>query len=320
MNETTARRAFITGLQGMDGKILAQILVARGYEVSGMVRSDPGTNRLPGVDYMIGDLSDGNSIGDVLRQSNPDEIYNLGAQSAIAPSWESPYYTLEVNGTAIVHLLDYIRKDSPRTKLFNAASSEMFGFPSESPQVEQTKMHPRNPYGAAKVYAHNMIRLYREKYGIFACSGILYNHECESRDIKMVSRKISNGIAEISLGMRDELELGNLDAVRDWGYAPDYCDAMQVILQHEAADDYIVSSGVARTVRDFLDSAFQTVGIGSWDSYVRINPDFVRPVEQNALVGDNSKLRSIGWTPKVSFDDMVRKMVQADIDRLNQKA
>lgn len=315
MHEQPTGKAFVTGLNGMDGRILAKMLVEKGYEVSGVVRREP-TQRIPGVKYLIGDLADPASIQAALRLAKPNEIYNLGAQSAIVPSWQDPYNTLAVNGTAIVHMLDFIRDESPQTKLFNAASSEMFGFPTVSPQDEATPMQPRNPYGAAKLFAHHMIRLYREKYDIFACSGILYNHECESRDIKMVTRKITNGVAEISLGKRDGLELGNLDAVRDWGYAPDYCDAMHFILQHDVADDYVMASGVPRTVRDFLDAAFQCVGIDDWDSYISINPDFVRPVEQNALVGNVDKLQAIGWSPMTSFTEMVNKMVRADLQRL----
>lgn len=315
---TMTKKALITGINGMDGRLLAKVLLDKGYTVVGMSRNGkPSNDSIDNVIYLYGDLFDSSSIIDILTLVEPDEIYNLGAQSAIKPSWGNPKYTLQVNGVIIVDILEWIKEKSPKTKLFNAASSEMFGYTNESPQTEDTKLYPRNPYGSAKIYAHNMIRHYREEYGIFACSGILYNHESTLRDISMVTRKITNGVAKIHLGLSDNIELGNLDAVRDWGYASDYCEGMWTILQHDKADDYIISSGVSRTIKDFLDVAFSVVGITSWDKYVTINEKFVRPVESFTLVGDNSKLKSIGWKPKTTFEEMLREMVSFDIEKIN---
>lgn len=312
------KKALITGISGMDGSLLANNLVERGYSVTGMSRNGvPIDKQVEGVIYLVGDLIDARSAVDILTMVRPDEIYNLAAQSAIRPSWEDPIYTNRVNGEAIVNMLEYIRLRAPETRFFNAASSEMFGYTTESPQTEETKLNPRNPYGASKVYAHNMIRLYREEYGLFVCSGILYNHESTLRNINMVTRKITSGVAGIYKGTINNIELGNLDAVRDWGYAPDYCEAMRVILQHDKADDYIISSGEGNTIKDFLDAAFKVIGITSWEKYVTVNKKFIRPVETFTLVGDNSKLRDIGWKPKTTFEEMVEIMVKFDIELIN---
>ena len=312
------KKALITGITGMDGRILADILLAKGYTVIGLARQPiPKDKQIKDVIYLFSDLIDVRSVIDTLSMVKPDEIYNLGAQSAIRPSWEDPIYTLRVNGEIIINMMDYIRIHAPETKFFNAASSEMFGYATESPQTEESKLHPRNPYGAAKIYAHSMIRHYREEYGIFACSGILYNHESTLRDISMVTRKITSGVASIHLGHSNNIELGNLDAVRDWGHAKDYCEAMWVMLQHDKGDDYIISSGEGHTIRDFLDAAFDVVGITSWEKYITINEDFIRPVETFTLVGNNSKLEDIGWQAKITFEEMVKEMVLFDIDKIN---
>jgi GDPmannose 4,6-dehydratase len=315
------KKVLITGINGQDGRYLAEFLLDKGYTVVGVAKWEvPEDKQIGDVEYEYCDLmGDPQSLYDILQEHKPDEIYNLAAQSAIAPSWTDPIPTLKINCEAVLHILDYINYVSPETRFFNAASAEMFGYATESPQTENSQLRPRNPYGSTKVLAHNMIGQYRKEDDLFVCSGILYNHESRFRDISMVTRKITNGVAKIHLGLSDNIELGNLDAVRDWGYAPDYCEAMWKILQHDTPDDYIISSGKGRTIEDFLTAAFDVVGITDWKKYVTVNEKFVRPVEPFTLIGDNSKLRGIGWEPETRFEDMVELMVKSDIKRLNNE-
>lgn len=309
------KRVLITGINGMGGTFMSQLLLDKGYRVFGLTRRRYNPRR-DGVEYVIGDLLDTESLHRCLDYVNPDEIYNLGAESQIRPSWVDTKRHLQVNGISIIDFLEYIRTKSPYIKLFNAGSSEMFGYTNESPQTEDTKFAPRNPYGSVKILAHDMIKHYRLEYDIFGCTGILYNHESNLRGVQVVTRKITNGVARISLGLSSKITLGNLDAIRDWGYVLDYCEAMWMILQQSQSDDYIISSGISRTVKDFLDSAFNVVGINDWSKYVEVDERFVRPIEKYPLVGDNTKLKSIGWVPKTSFNKMVETMVLYDIQKL----
>ena len=315
----STKKALITGINGQDGRYLAEFLLDKGYTVVGVARWEvPEDKQIAGVEYVYCDLmEEPQSIHEILSDTKPDEIYNLAAQSAIAPSWIDPIPTMKINCEAVLYILDYINYVSEDTRFFNAASAEMFGYATESPQTENSQLRPRNPYGSTKVLAHNMIGQYRKEDDLFVCSGILYNHESRFRDISMVTRKITNGVAKIHLGLSDNIELGNLDAVRDWGYAPDYCEAMWKILQHDTPDDYIISSGKGRTIEDFLGVAFDVIGITDWKKYVTVNEKFVRPVEPFTLIGDNSKLKGIGWEPETIFEDMVELMVKFDIKELN---
>jgi GDPmannose 4,6-dehydratase len=313
-----SKKVLITGINGMDGTFMAQFLLDKDYEVFGLTRKEI-SNPIIGVTYVFGDLSDTESLYRCLDSVKPDEIYNLGAEAQIKPSWDNPKQHLQVNGVSIVDFLEYIRTKSPNTKLFNAGSAEMFGYTQEFPQTENTKFLPRNPYGSVKIYAHDMVKHYRNQYGVFGCTGILYNHESELRGVQMVTRKITNGVAKISLGLSDKITLGNLDTIRDWGYVLDYCEAMWMMLQQDTSDDYIISSGTPRTIKDFLDSAFNVVGISDWSEYVGVDDRFVRPVEEFPLVGDNTKLKNIGWSPKTSFDEMVRIMVSHDLKILENE-
>ena len=309
------KKAIVTGINGMDGRFMAKLLLGKGYEVYGLARTSLSFETA-GVKYIYGDLANSEDISKLIMRVEPDEIYNLGAQSHIKLSWSDPKYTLLVNGASVIDFMDCIRRKFPYTKFFNAASSEIFGYPMESPQCEETKLNPRNPYGTAKLYAYNMVKHYREKYGIFACSGILFNHESELRSLNMVTRKITNSVARIHLGLTDKIILGDLDATRDWGYAGDYVNAMWMILHHKKADDYVISTGKSRTIKDFLDTAFSVVGISDWNKYVTIDSNLKRHKEKVSLVGDCSKLKRIGWRTITSFNDMVTKMVMYDIKEL----
>jgi len=313
-----SKKVLITGICGMDGSFMADFLLKKGYDVFGMSHKK-NKNKIKNVTYINGDLSDINSLQKCLNNVKPDEIYNLGGESKIDPSWKNPKKHLMINGVSVLHFLEYIKNESPTTKLFNAGSSEMFGYPQESPQNENTKFSPRNPYGSIKVYAYDMIRHYREKYGVFGCTGILYNHESELRDLKMVSRKITNGVAKIHLGLSNKIVLGNLEFIRDWGYVLDYVEAMWMILQQERPKDYVISSNVPRTIKDFLDIAFKTIDICDWSPYVDVDKKYIRVEEKHPLVGDNSELKKIGWSPKTSFNNMKKKMVLNDIKILKNE-
>jgi GDPmannose 4,6-dehydratase len=321
------KRALITGISGMDGSHLADFLLSKNYEVYGMVRRSSNIC-ISNVDHIIdkikilnGDMTDQNSLLRCLKDSNPDEVYNLAAQSFVGESWNTPEQTSDVTGLGVLRVLESIREFNPKIKFYQASSSEMFGRMVENPAKESTPFYPRSPYGVSKLYGHWITINYRESYNLFACSGILFNHESERRGIEFVTRKITNGVAQIKLGLSDKIYLGNLDARRDWGYAPDYVEAMWLMLQHDKPDDYIVSTGVDYSIRDFLDVAFNHVGIEDWTNYVGIDQKFMRPAEVDVLNGDSTKIQSaLGWKPKTSFEELVKKMMNSDLLKLSKNA
>ncbi|HQY58626.1 MAG: GDP-mannose 4,6-dehydratase [Nitrospira sp.] len=320
-------KALITGITGQDGSYLAEFLLAKGYDVYGIIRrsSSFNTARLDGIyqdphisgaklHLVYGDLNDASSLNTIIRTVQPDEIYNLGAQSHVRVSFDIPEYTAEITGLGTVRLLEAIRESGLRPKFYQASSSEMFGKVLEVPQRETTPFYPRSPYGAAKVYAHWITVNYREAYGLFACNGILFNHESPRRGETFVTRKITKAAARIKLGLQQELFLGNLDAKRDWGYAGDYVEAMWLMLQQEEPDDYVVATGETHTVREFLDAAFGHLGL-DWQRYVRIDPRYYRPTEVDLLIGDPAKAqRQLGWKPTVDFHRLAIMMVDADVE------
>jgi GDPmannose 4,6-dehydratase len=319
------KRALITGITGQDGSHLAELLLDGGYEVHGVIRraSSFNTGRIehlyrdphePDVRLFLhyGDLTDGSQLARLIRTVEPDEIYNLGAQSHVLVSFEQPEYTGDVTGLGVTRLLEAIRETRIQTRLYQASSSEMFG-DAPAPQSESTPFRPRSPYAAAKLYAHWLTRNYREAYGMFAVSGILFNHEGERRGETFVSRKISSTVAKIVGGLRDRLYLGNLDAVRDWGHARDYVRAMHLMLQRDVPDDYVIGTGQGHTVRDFCELAFGHVGL-DWERFVEIDPRYFRPTEVHALVADASRARvELGWEPTVGFSELVTSMVESDL-------
>jgi GDPmannose 4,6-dehydratase len=318
-------RALITGVTGQDGSYLADFLLERGYEVFGMVRRTSTINfdRIRHLQDRIkivrGDLLDEVSLISILRENDPDEIYNLAAQSFVPTSFEQPVLTGEFTGLGVTRVLDAIRIVNHAVRFYQASSSEMFGKVRETPQRESTPFYPRSPYGAAKVYAHWMTVNYRESYGLFACSGILFNHESPRRGIEFVTHKITLAAARIKLGLADELRLGNLDAQRDWGYAPDYVRAMWLMLQQDNPDDYVIATGETHTVRQFCQEAFGHLGL-DWEKYVVVDPKLYRPAEVDLLVGDYGKAkRVLGWEPAVNFKELVRIMVDADMASLQQQ-
>jgi GDPmannose 4,6-dehydratase len=321
--------ALITGITGQDGSYLAELLLAEGYEVHGVVRrsSSFNTGRLDGV-YQDpheahrqlflhhGDLHDGAAMVSLLAQVRPDEVYHLGAQSHVRVSFDQPSYTGDVTGLGTIRLLEAIRATGIETRFYQASSSEMFGA-APPPQSELTPFHPRSPYGVAKVYSYWATRNYREAYGMFAVNGILFNHESPRRGETFVTRKITRAVARIKAGLQEHLYLGNLDAVRDWGYAPEYVDAMWRMLQADEPDDYVVATGTAYTVKDFVAIAFSRAGL-DWERYVRHDPRYERPSEVDALIGDPSKVRDVlGWTPSVRTPELAALMVDADMHELD---
>ena len=317
-------RALITGINGMDGSHLADLLLEKGYEVYGMERRTSSPNRtntshLEGkITFLHGDLTDQNSLLRCIKESDPQEIYNLGSQSFVGESWNTPEQTSDVTGLGVLRMLEAIREDGEERKFYQASSSEMFGRMIENPAKESTPFYPRSPYGVAKLYGHWITKNYRESYDMFACSGILFNHESERRGIEFVTRKITDGVAKIHLGLQDKIILGNLDSYRDWGYSPDYCEAMWLMLQQDTPDDYVIATGETHSIREFLDVAFKHIGITEWDKYVGQDPRFMRPAEVDVLRGDSSKaLSELGWKPKTSFRQLVEKMVKNDIKRLS---
>ena len=319
------KTALITGINGMDGSHLADFLLEKGYKVYGVERRSSSKNRintkhLEGkVTFLQGDLTDQNSLFRCLKESNPDEVYNLAAQSFVGESWNTPEHTSEVTGLGVLRILEAIREFNPKIRFYQASSSEMFGRMVENPANENTPFYPRSPYGVAKLYGHWITKNYRESYGIFACSGILFNHESERRGIDFVTRKISDGVARIKLGLADHITLGNLDAKRDWGYAPDYIEVMWLMLQQDTPDDYVIATGETRSIREFLDEAFKLVGITDWDSYIKIDPKFIRPAEVDVLRGDFSKAQNqLEWSPKTSFNELVKIMIDNDIKLLSK--
>jgi GDPmannose 4,6-dehydratase len=321
-----SKRALITGITGQDGSYLAELLLTKGYEVHGIVRrsSSFNTARINEIyqdphdpDYRLrliyGDLNDASSLNRILRTVRPDEIYNLGAQSHVRVSFDVPEYTAEVTGVGTVRLLEAIRESGISPKFYQASSSELFGS-SPAPQSEKTVFHPRSPYAVAKLYSYWITVNYRESYNMFACNGILFNHESPRRGETFVSRKITRAAARIKLGLQEKLFLGNLDAKRDWGFAGDYVEAMWLMLQQERPDDFVIATGQCNTVRDFLDEAFGHIGL-DWHKHVEIDPRYFRPAEVDELRGDMTKARALlKWEPKVKFADLVRMMVDADLD------
>jgi GDPmannose 4,6-dehydratase len=318
------RTALVTGASGQDGILLAELLAQEGFTVWALVRQDAARvellqARVPSVKLLYGDLRDREAVCAALRTAEPDQVYNLAAFSSVARSWAHAHDVMEINTLAVVTLLDEIRAMREATgrdvRFYQASSSEMFGSPAVSPQTEQTTFHPRSPYGVAKSAAHFLTMNYRESYGLFACSGILYNHESPLREPHFVTRKITAGVAAIAQGRADRLELGTLDVSRDWGWAPDYVRAMWLMLQHDTPGDYIVASGQSRTLRDFLSAAFACVGIEDWSGYVVSDQSLLRPAEVLGLVGNAAKARDVlGWEPTVPFEEIVSRMVRHDLE------
>lgn len=317
-----AKRALITGITGQDGSYLAEFLLDKGYEVYGFVRrlSTPNIGNIQHIQDRInlvsGDLLDQGSLIDAIKASKAEEVYNLAAQSFVKASWEQPVLTGEFTGISVTRVLEAIRQVDKDIRFYQASSSEMFGKVTETPQKETTRFYPRSPYGVAKVYGHYITVNYRESYDMFACSGILFNHESPRRGIEFVTRKISNAVARIHLGLQDKVELGNLDAKRDWGFSKDYVEAMWLMLQQDQPDDFVIATGETHSVKEFVELAFSTVNITDWEKYVVSNsPKYNRPAEVDYLIGDYSKAKEkLGWKPKTSFKELVEMMVKADID------
>ena len=317
-----ARRALITGITGQDGSYLAELLLSKGYEVHGMVRrsSEEKFERIAHLKGRIqlhqGDLLDQFSLARLLSDVRPDEVYNLAAQSFVPTSWNQPVLTGEFTALGVTKMLEAMRYAAPKARFYQASSSEMFGKVREVPQNESTPFYPRSPYGVAKAYGHFITVNYRESHGLFAVSGILFNHESPRRGLEFVTRKISDGVARIKLGLQHQIAMGNLDARRDWGYAPDYVEAMWRMLQESEADDYVIATHETHTVKEFCEIAFARAGL-DWKDHVRVDPAFVRPAEVDVLIGDPSKAkRTLGWQPTVRFKQLVELMVDADLERL----
>ena len=310
-----SKSVLITGITGQDGSYLADLLLEKGYDVYGLIRrlSTPNFWRiehiLDKITLIEGDMTDQTSLVKALKISQPEEVYNLAAQSFVGTSWTQPVLTGNINGLGVVRLLDAIHSINSDTKFYQASTSEMFGKIRESPQNENTPFYPRSPYGAAKVYAHWMCVNYRESYNMFICSGILFNHESPRRGIEFVTRKITDGVARIHLGLKDNITLGNLDAKRDWGFAKDYVEAMWLMFQQKSPDDFVIASGKNHSVKDLVRAAFDEIGISEWEKYVKTDPRFVRPADVDVLLGDYSKAKKIlGWEPKISFEQMINIM------------
>ena len=318
-----AKRALITGITGQDGSYLAELLLDKGYEVFGMVRRASTTNfwriehLLDRIVLKPGDLLDQLSLIKVLEEVRPHEFYNLAAMSFVPASWDQPMLTGEFNAQGVTRALEAVRRVDPKIRLYQASSSEMYGKVREIPQTELTPFYPRSPYGVSKVYAHYITVNYRESYDLFAVSGILFNHESPRRGLEFVTRKVTDGVARIKLGMSDTLGLGNMDAQRDWGFAGDYVRAMWLMLQQDQADDYVIATGESHSVRELVELSFGHVGL-DWQKHVKLDPRFLRPAEVDHLVGDSTKARkALGWTPEVDFAGLVRMMVDADMARLS---
>jgi GDPmannose 4,6-dehydratase len=337
------KKAFITGITGQDGSYLADLLLSKNYEVHGLVRraSVPNRHRLEHIyeqarqktrtfpEYgaeiekrsnlvlHYGDLADASNLARLLEKIQPDEIYNLGAQSHVRISFDIPEYTGQVTGLSVFRLLEAVRENKIKTKFYQASSSEMFGNAVETPQKETTAFRPRSPYGCAKVMAHHAATNYRDAYGLFICNGILFNHESPRRGENFVTRKITKAVAEIKAGLRDHIYLGNLDAKRDWGYAPEYVEAMWLMLQQEKPDDYVIATGETHSVREFVETAFSLASIKNWQKYIKRDPVYYRPTEIDLLVGDITKAKkTLGWQPKVKFKELVKIMLEAECERL----
>lgn len=318
-------RALITGITGQDGQHLAELLNSKGYDVFGLVKGQNNPRiagvleQFPFVEPVSGDLADLSSLVKAIGLAQPDEVYNLGAVSYVAYSFTHAELTADISGLGVLRMLDAIRMvgglDDSSIRFYQASTSEMFGEVRETPQTEMTPFHPRSPYGCAKVFGHYITMNYRESYDMFACSGILFNHEGPRRGLEFVTRKITNAVARIKLGLQDEIILGNLDSKRDWGYAGDYVRAMWLMLQHDTPEDFVIATGETHSIHEFLDLAFAEVGIDDWQPYVRQDPKFLRPAEVDVLTGDASKAKEVlGWEPEVSFAQLVKMMVENDLE------
>mgnify|MGYP003642527158 FL=1 len=319
------KKALITGISGQDGSYLAEFLLKKGYEVYGVERRCSTKNRIntdhiqDKIHWLNADLSDQNSLLRAIRIADPDEVYNLAAQSFVGESWNTPEQTSDINALGALRMLEAIREFNPNIRFYQASTSEMFGKVKETPQKETTPFHPRSPYGVAKLYGHWITTNYRESYDMFACSGILFNHESERRGVEFVTRKITNGIAKIKLGIEDYITLGNLDAKRDWGHAEEYVEAMWLMLQQDKPEDYVISTGKSHSIRDFLDIAFKYVGIDDWSGYVKKDPALMRPAEVDLLIGDSSKAeKNLGWKTKMELKDLVHRMLDNDLKQLGE--
>ena len=320
------KKALITGLTGQDGAYLADFLLKKGYKVYGLVRrlSTPNFWRLDElgitdkIEFLDGDLLDQQSLNHAVKDSEPDEVYNLAAQSFVATSWKQTILTSEVNAIGVIRILNAVKDFAPNARFYQASSSEMYGNNGgEDVKDENTSLHPTSPYAISKLFGHWMAVNYKDSYGMFVCSGILFNHESPLRGIEFVTRKISDGVARIKLGLADKLKLGNLDAKRDWGFAGDYVEAMWMMLQQDEPDNFVISTGENHSVRDFCKEAFKVVGIDDWEKYVEQDPRYMRPSELHVLQGGNDKAKTVlGWKAKVGFDELVKMMVEADLNRL----
>lgn len=319
------KTALITGVSGQDGSFMADFLLEKGYKVYGMerrasVKNRENTKHLLGnsnFEFIIGDLSDQNSLLRCLKTVHPVEVYNFAAQSFVKESWNTPEQTSDITGLGVLRMLEAIREYGEPIKFYQASSSEMFGRLVENPAKETTPFYPRSPYGVSKLYGHWITKNYRESYGMFNVSGLLFNHESERRGIEFVTRKITDGVARVALGLQDTIALGNLYAERDWGYALDYVEAAWLMMQQETPDDYVIATGETKSIRDFLDAAFKVVNITDWEKHVVTKLEFFRPAEVEVLRGDATKAREIlGWTPKTPFESWVKKMVNNDIQKL----
>jgi GDPmannose 4,6-dehydratase len=318
--------ALITGITGQDGSYLAEFLLEQGYQVYGMVRRSSLENYerinhlMDQIELVQGDLLDEFSLVSVLKETRPNEVYNLAAQSFVPTSWAQPVLTSEFTAIGVTKMIEAIRLVDRTIRFYQASSSEMFGKVRETPQTELTPFYPRSPYGVAKVYGHYITVNYRESYGLYACSGILFNHESPRRGLEFVTRKVTDGVAQIKLGLAEELRLGNLDAKRDWGFAGDYVKAMWLMLQQSEPDDFVISTGETHSVRELVQVAFNHVDL-DWEKYVKVDKAFLRPAEVDLLVGDYTKAKEkLGWEPNVSFQEMISMMVDADLERWEKKA
>ena len=319
-----AKRAVITGITGQDGSYLAELLLANGYDVTGVVRRSSTPNYwriehlLDRITLRPADLLDQLSLLRLIQEVRPHEFYNLAAMSFVPASWDQPLLTGDFNAMGVTRLLEAVRHVDPSIKLYQASSSEMYGRVREVPQTEMTPFYPRSPYGVSKVFGHYITVNYRESYGLFAVSGILFNHESPRRGVEFVTRKVTDGVARIKLGLTDHLALGNLDAMRDWGFAGDYVRAMWLMLQQQKADDYVIATGISHSVKDLVEVAFGHAGL-EWQKYVRTDRALLRPAEVDHLVGDASKAKRVfGWQPKVTFEALIQMMVDEDLKRLSQ--
>ncbi len=313
------KKALITGITGQDGSYLAELLLEKGYEVSGMVRRSSVENyeRVEHIRenlyFVQGDLTDQSSLDEAIKEIMPDEVYNLAAQSFVPTSWNQPVLTADVTGLGVTRILEAIRKHKPDAKFYQASSSEMFGKVQETPQTERTTFYPRSPYGVSKVYGHWITVNYRESYRIFACSGILFNHESPRRGLEFVTRKVTSTVAKIKLGLAKELRMGNMEAKRDWGFAGDYVEAMWLMLQQDQPEDFVIATGTAHSVQELVDTAFEAVDLRAKD-YVVTDPKFLRPAEVDFLIGNPEKAKKkLQWSPKVSFERLIQMMVNEDL-------